>query len=75
MVGLGTAAGAVGSMAFAEFAGWYLQHTGGNYSLLFLLAGCGFPFAFLAVIIFILRWQPVLLESQVDPRNCESHEF
>ncbi len=67
MVGLGTAAGAIGSMAFAEFAGWYLQHTGGNYSLLFVLAGCGFPCAFLAVHMFIPHWQVVVLENQVGP--------
>jgi ACS family hexuronate transporter-like MFS transporter len=74
MVGLGTAAGAIGSMAFAEFAGWYLQHTGGNYSLLFVLAGCGFPCAFLAVHMFIPRWQVVVLEDQVGPQNSASHD-
>jgi ACS family hexuronate transporter-like MFS transporter len=73
MVGLGTAAGAIGSMAFSEFAGWYLQHTGGNYSLLFVLAGCGFPCAFLAVHIFIPHWQVVVLENRVGPQNSGSH--
>jgi ACS family hexuronate transporter-like MFS transporter len=62
MVGLGTAAGAVGSMAFAEFAGWYLKQTGGNYTLLFILAGCGFPLAFAALHLFIPRWEPVRID-------------
>jgi ACS family hexuronate transporter-like MFS transporter len=67
MVGLGTAFGALGSMAFAEFAGWYLQRTGGNYTLLFILAGCGFPLAITAVHLFIPRWEPVQLERGAAP--------
>ena len=63
MVGLGTAAGSVGSMVFAEFAGWYLQHTHGDYILLFVLAGCGFPLAFIALHLFIPVWDPVHLEN------------
>jgi len=62
MVGLGTAAGAIGSMTFAEFAGWYLQRTGGDYTLLFILAGCGFPLAFVALHLFIPKWEPVQLK-------------
>jgi len=73
MVGIATAAGAIGSMVFAEFAGWYLQRTSGNYSLLFVLAGCGFPCAFLAVQIFIPHWQVVVLENQVGQRDRGSH--
>jgi ACS family hexuronate transporter-like MFS transporter len=63
MVGLATAAGSVGSMAFAEFAGWYLQQTHGNYVLLFALAGCGFPLAFIALHLFIPNWEPVHLDN------------
>jgi ACS family hexuronate transporter-like MFS transporter len=73
MVGLGTAAGSIGSMVFAEFAGWYLQRTGGHYSLLFVLAGCGFPCAFLAVHLFIPHWQVVVMESQVVHQDRGSH--
>jgi len=62
MVGLGTAAGAIGSMTFAEFAGWYLQRTGGDYTLLFILAGCGFSLAFVALHLFIPKWHPVRLK-------------
>jgi ACS family hexuronate transporter-like MFS transporter len=63
MVGLATAAGSIGSMIFAEFAGWYLQHTHGNYVLLFVLAGCGFPLAFIALHLFIPHWEPVHLDD------------
>jgi ACS family hexuronate transporter-like MFS transporter len=63
MVGLGTAAGAVGSMTFAEFAGWYLARSGGNYTLLFVLAGCGFPLAIAVIHLFIPRWEPVRLKE------------
>jgi MFS transporter, ACS family, hexuronate transporter len=63
MVGLGTAAGAIGSMAFAEFAGWHLNHTEGNYTLLFVLAGIGFPLAFTAIHLFIPTWEPVRLDE------------
>jgi ACS family hexuronate transporter-like MFS transporter len=73
MVGLGTAAGAIGSMAFAEFAGCYLQHTNANYSLLFVLAGCGFPCAFMAVHLFIPHWQVVILGSQAGRKNGGNH--
>jgi ACS family hexuronate transporter-like MFS transporter len=63
VVGLGTAAGAIGSMTFAEFAGWYLARSGGNYTLLFVLAGCGFPLAITAVHLFIPHWEPVQLKE------------
>lgn len=66
MVGLATAAGSIGSMIFAEFAGWYLAHSHGSYILLFALAGCGFPLAFLALHLFIPRWQPVHLEIEAN---------
>jgi ACS family hexuronate transporter-like MFS transporter len=69
MVGLATAAGSIGSMIFAEFAGWYLARSHGSYVLLFALAGCGFPIAFATVHLFIPRWEPVSLE-QIDPANA-----
>lgn len=63
VVSMGTAAGAVGSMAFAELAGALLKQSESYYTLLYVMAGCGFPLAILAVHLFIPHWQPVQLPN------------
>src|SRR5277367_2119800 len=48
VVGLGGAAGALGSMLMAEFAGWSLQ-TIGSYTPIFIVAACAYLLALLVI--------------------------
>lgn len=58
VIGFGGMAGAVGGMLVATATGYLLQSTGGNYTLLFLIAGCAYLFALLVVHLINPRLQP-----------------
>jgi hypothetical protein len=64
---MGTAAGALMSMGFAELAGWLLGHTHYGYTLLFILAACSFPLAITIVHVFIPRWEPLSFPEEAAP--------
>jgi MFS transporter, ACS family, hexuronate transporter len=61
VVGIGTASGAVASIAFADFAGNVLQHNG-SYHVLFILAGAAFPAALVLIHLFAPSWEMARLE-------------
>lgn len=58
VVGLGGAAGAVGSMLMAKYAGWVLQ-TLGSYTPIFVVASCTYLVALLVVHLITPRYDPV----------------
>jgi ACS family hexuronate transporter-like MFS transporter len=55
IVGIGTASGAVASVAFAELAGKVLEQSG-SYHLLFVLAGMAYPAALASIHLLAPRW-------------------
>ncbi|MEJ1970258.1 MAG: MFS transporter [Rhizomicrobium sp.] len=57
VVGLGGAAGAVGGMLMAQFAGWVLQTTG-SYRPIFLVAACAYLVALGVVQLLVPRYRP-----------------
>jgi ACS family hexuronate transporter-like MFS transporter len=61
-VGIGTASGAVASVAFADFAGSVLDKTG-SYRVLFILAGSAYPAALLFIHLFAPRWEMAELQD------------
>jgi ACS family hexuronate transporter-like MFS transporter len=56
IVGIGTASGAVASVAFAEFAGKVLERSG-SYHVLFILAGIAFPAALAFIQLLAPHWK------------------
>ncbi len=58
IVGFGGAAGALGSMLMAKFAGWVLQTTG-SYAIIFIVAACAYLIAFMVVQALVPRYEPV----------------
>jgi MFS transporter, ACS family, hexuronate transporter len=56
IVGIGTASGAIVSIAFSDFAGNVLERSG-SYTLLFVLAGSAFPAALVFIHLFAPRWK------------------
>jgi len=57
VIGVGGAAGAIGGMLFAKYAGFVLQAIGG-YAPLFLYAACAYGLALLAVQLISPRYAP-----------------
>jgi ACS family hexuronate transporter-like MFS transporter len=62
-VGIGTASGAVASVAFADFAGNVLDRTG-SYRILFILAGAAYPTALLFIHLCAPRWEMAELQDR-----------
>jgi ACS family hexuronate transporter-like MFS transporter len=58
VVGLGGAAGAVGGMLMAKYAGWVLQ-TIGSYTPIFVVAACAYLIALLVVDLLVPRYATV----------------
>ncbi|MGD0770180.1 MAG: MFS transporter [Tepidisphaeraceae bacterium] len=56
IVGIGTASGAVASVAFAELAGKVLEQSG-SYHVLFVLAGMAYPAALASIHLLAPRWK------------------
>lgn len=59
VVGLGGAAGALGSMLMAEYAGWVLQ-TVGSYTPIFIVAACAYLLALLVIHLITPNYAPVV---------------
>jgi ACS family hexuronate transporter-like MFS transporter len=59
VVGFGGAAGALGSMLMAKYAGWVLQ-TLGSYTPIFIVASGAYLVALLVVHLLTPRYQPVV---------------
>jgi ACS family hexuronate transporter-like MFS transporter len=62
VLGIGGCAGAVGGMFMSGFTGWVLQATG-SYVPIFLIAGCAYLTALLAVQLLTPRMAPVRFAS------------
>ncbi len=58
VVGLGGAAGAVGGMLMAKYAGWVLEHIG-SYQPIFIVAACAYLAALLAIHLLVPRYAVV----------------
>lgn len=58
VIGFGGAAGALGGMLMAQYAGWVLQ-TIGSYTPIFVVASCAYLAALLCVHILTPRYEPV----------------
>ena len=63
VVGIGGMAGAVGGMLIAKVVGYVLQWTG-SYLPIFIIAGCAYLTAWLAVHLLVPRYAPARLESE-----------
>jgi MFS transporter, ACS family, hexuronate transporter len=61
VVGIGGAAGAVGGMVMAKYAGWVLDRLG-TYTPIFIVAGCSYFFALLIIQLLSPRLAPVKIE-------------
>jgi ACS family hexuronate transporter-like MFS transporter len=59
IVGFGGAAGALGSMLMAKYAGWVLQ-TLGSYTPIFIVSACAYLTALLVVHLLTPRYAPVM---------------
>jgi ACS family hexuronate transporter-like MFS transporter len=59
IVGFGGAAGALGSMLMAKYAGWVLQSLG-SYTPIFIVSACAYLTALLVVHLLTPRYEPVL---------------
>lgn len=64
VIGIGGMLGAVGGMLVAIAVGYLLQKTGGNYLLLFLIAGLAYLFAFLVVHGLNPRLEPTVFHPE-----------
>jgi ACS family hexuronate transporter-like MFS transporter len=62
VVGIGGMAGAVGGMLISVVVGEILQRTGGNYILIFLMAGSAYLVALLIVQLLVPRYKTVDIE-------------
>lgn len=58
VIGFGGAAGALGGMLMAQYAGWVLQ-TIGSYTPIFVAASCAYLAALLCVHLLTPRYEPV----------------
>lgn len=58
VVGLGTFAGSICAIAYAELAGRLLEHSG-NYFVLFVIAAVACPLGITILHILVPRWNPV----------------
>jgi ACS family hexuronate transporter-like MFS transporter len=67
IVGLGGAAGALGSMLIAKYAGWVLQ-TFGSYTPIFAMAGGAYLLALVVVHLIVPAYRPV------DPARLGARE-
>jgi ACS family hexuronate transporter-like MFS transporter len=62
VVGIGGMAGAVGGMLISVVVGEILQRTGGNYILIFLMAGSAYLVALLIVQLLVPRYKTADIE-------------
>jgi MFS transporter, ACS family, aldohexuronate transporter len=62
VVGLGGAAGAVGGMLMAKYAGWVLE-TMGSYRPIFLVAGSAYLIALFVIHLLTPRYRPVMSDQ------------
>ena len=60
--GIGGAVGAIGGMAMAKYAGWVLDSIG-SYTPIFIVAGCAYLLALLAVHLLSPRLAPARITS------------
>jgi ACS family hexuronate transporter-like MFS transporter len=65
LVGIGGAAGALGGMLLAKYAGWVLDRIG-SFAPMFALAGLAYPLALLAVHLLSPKLAPVRVSSNTD---------
>jgi len=61
VVGIGGAAGAIGGMVMAKYAGWVLDRLG-TYTPIFIVAGCSYFIALLIIQLLSPRLAPVKIE-------------
>jgi ACS family hexuronate transporter-like MFS transporter len=61
VVGIGGAAGAIGGMVMAKYAGWVLDRLG-TYTPIFIIAGCSYFIALLIIQLLSPRLAPVKIE-------------
>jgi MFS transporter, ACS family, hexuronate transporter len=72
LIGIGGAAGAIGGMLLAKYAGWVLDRIG-SFAPMFALAGLAYPLALLAVHILSPKLAPVRVSSNTniaDPQTA-----
>jgi ACS family hexuronate transporter-like MFS transporter len=62
VVGIGAFGGAMAMMFFASFIGWILQVTGGNYFVVFLIAGSAYLLALLMIHGLVPKLKPANIE-------------
>ena len=67
VTGFGGMLGAVGGMLVAVAVGFLLQKTGGNYVLLFFIAGFAYLFAFLVIFSLNPDLKPAVFSSDSPP--------
>jgi ACS family hexuronate transporter-like MFS transporter len=60
VIGLGGAAGAIGGMLMAKYAGWVLQ-TVGSYTPIFVVASCAYLLALLVIHLLTPRYRTALV--------------
>ena len=63
VVGVGLMVSAVTGMAFAEYAGFSLQSSGGNYAGLFRIAGSSYVVAIIIMHALAPKYKPVEIAS------------
>jgi MFS transporter, ACS family, hexuronate transporter len=62
LVGIGGAAGAIGGMMLAKYAGWVLDRIG-SFAPMFALAGLAYPLALLAIHLLSPKLAPVRVST------------
>ncbi len=67
VTGFGGMLGAIGGMLVAVAVGFLLQKTGGNYVLLFLIAGFAYLFAFLVIFLLNPNLKPAVFHGEAAP--------
>ena len=74
VVGIGGMAGAMGGVTLAVAVGYILESTGGNYRLVFLIAGSAYLFALAIIHLLTPRLQPLdeISSSSVKPLSIGS---
>jgi ACS family hexuronate transporter-like MFS transporter len=67
VAGLGGTFGYIGAALFSTFTGYVLFWTGNRYSILFVIAGCGYLVSFGIIQLLMPRLEPALVEDRGFP--------
>ncbi len=69
IIGFGGMLGAVGGMLVAVGVGFLLQKTGGDYVLLFIIAGFAYLFAYLVITSLNPSLEPAVFSEEISPNT------